>query len=224
MSQFATLDNHRIISGNICIPYYGLWCGDVVLASPASLPKTTILSIANLNMQCAIFRSASFSGSRSARIIGGFGGWRNEVKSQASSNNNGIRISTILGDVAATVGEQVKIKTDSVIGTTYVRDKGPASRVLRQILDEAWWIDTNGVIQTTDRTDSSLITSQFTVDSWTGSKGSFIVATEDIKSWLPGRTFVSPTVTIKQQISQTIIDVDNNGKLRLNVLSVGPHG
>lgn len=220
--QFATLSGQRIVTGSVCIPYYGLWSADIVLATTNEIKENTDLIIANLSMKCHVFRMASFAGARSARLVGGLsGGWRQKISSQAYYNANGVKLSMVLGDVASKAKEQIKIQTDKTVGQYFVRESAIASEFLYQLLGDTWYIDEKGVLQAQDRTNSKLISTPFTVINWSGAKGKFEIATEDIASWMPGRTFSSPTVTSVQTISMTTITIENNGKLRLNILSTG---
>lgn len=218
---YASLNGERIISGSVCIPYYGLWSADVVLANSTVLPSNSKLIISNLELSCHIFRQANFSGSRSARLVGGYGGWRKKVPSQTYYNSNGVKKSIVLRDTASIVGENVNIGQDEIIGNFWIRESCVAQELLRLMAKEVWWVDEKGTTQIKDRTKTDIITSQFDVNSWSGAKGTFDIATEDVASWLPARTFSSPTVTTVQKISQTIIKLDNNGKLRLDVMSTG---
>lgn len=219
--QFAALNGERIISGDVCIPYFGIWVADVVLAESSSITSSVQLTLANLNLKGHIYRAASFSGSRSARIVGGYGGWRKQLNYQTYNNPSGVKQSMILRDAAAAVGEQINTGTDKTLGTFWVRERCTASEVLRLLLGETWYVDETGVTQARDRSNTALIKSEYSIGSWSGAKGRFDVATEDLASWLPARTFQNPTVTSLQKISMTNIHLDNEGKLRLDVLSTG---
>ena len=219
--QFATVNDNRIISGNICIPFYGIWTALVILATSATINPSITLKIANLTMKGTAYRMASFSGSRSVLIVGGKAGWRDQISEQSYYNTNGLKKSLLLRDAASAVGESINLGFDDVIGTHYIRESAVAERTLRDIAGDVWWMDNNGVTQVKDRTNFAKITSEFTVANWSGAKGKFEIATEDVASFMPARTFTSPTVTSLQTISLTSIVVDNSGKLRLEVLSVG---
>lgn len=219
--QFATINGERIISGDVCIPYFGLWVADIVLASSTEIPVACKITLANLNLIGHVYRMAAFSGSRSARIVGGYGGWRQRLLSQSYNNPNGVKKSMILRDAASSVGEQINIGTDATLGNFWIREACVASEVLRLIVGETWYVDEKGVTQTQDRTNKTKITSDYTVGSWSGAKGRFDIATEDLASWLPARTFSNQTVVSEQKISMTNIHLDNEGKLRLDVLATG---
>ena len=215
--QFATANGTRIITASLSIPLYGIPVCDLLI--PTLDPLTTPVSVTfgNFTQVMGVYRQGYFGGSQYARLVGGYAGWRTTIASQAYNNAGGLMLSLILGDAASAAGEQIKIATDSSVGTFYVRENAPAQRLLRQLGGPLWWIDPTGVTQVGPRT-SVAITSPFTVVSYDAAPGQYEIATEDYASWLPSNTFTGPTLTGVQTISLTRLDVDNNGKLRLHVL------
>lgn len=224
MSLYASLNDQQIVSGSITIPYYGAWAGDVTISqSSASIPSTgggCTLVFGNLTLVGTAFRTATFAGSKSIRLVGGYAGWRTSVMSKAYANNAGVRLSMVLKDVASEIGESLSLAADTTIGPFYIREAAPAQRVLRQLAGPIWWIDPTGVTQVGPRSTLN-ITTPFQVINWSGAYGSFDVATEDNVSWLPGNTFSSSTVPETQTISMTTLEVTNEGKLRMKILSTG---
>lgn len=219
--QFAQLNGQRITAGNLLIPYYGIWAADVELAAAVVVQPSVTLIIGNLELKGHVFRAADFTGSKSLRIVGGAGGWRKQTTAQPYYSTNGVKKSMVLRDVASSVGESVNVVTDEVIGNFWIRERCIASELLRLLCGDVWWMDEKGVTQVHDRTNTSLIKTNFDVATWSGAAGKFNIATEDLASWLPARTFSSPTVTPVQKISSTSIVINNDGKLRLDVLSTG---
>lgn len=220
--SYASLNGRRIVSGRITIPYYGIWVADILLALSDGITSPATVTIGDLSLVGSIYRAASFTGTRSVRLIGGAGGWRKTLPAQFYQSTGGVRLSMVLGDAAAAVGETVKIATDTSLGTAWTREGGyPAERLLRFLAGPTWWMDNAGVTQVGPRTGGA-IGSSFQVINWSGGKGSFEIATETLGDWMPGRTFTSVNVKTAQTVGMTTIDVDNDGKLRLTVLSAGP--
>lgn len=213
-----TLNGERVVSGTITIPFYGTWVADVVLATPADIPDAVTLVAGDLTLKGTVVRQATFAASRSARIVGGAAGWRKTLHARGYSHLAGVKLSSVLGDAARESGETIVVQTDRLVGTHYARDEGKAERVLEIELDGKWWIDPSGITRT-DARDASLITSPFTVVAWSGGKGQFEIASEAIATWQPGRLFQSATVQSPQTVSSLTIEADNDGKVRLHVLS-----
>lgn len=216
--SYITLNGERVTQGSVTIPYYGTWAADLSLEGDVSITGAVTLVVGNLTLQGFVFRGALFAGSRSVRLVGGAGGWRRTVQSQAYYDPNGVRMSLLLGDAASLVGERVRVPTDRVLTNWWVRETAQASRLVRQLLGETWWVDGAGVLQASDRTDFAPITTDFTALTRKGGEGAFEIATEDVASWMPGRSFSGPTVTTPQTVSSTSIVAGNDGVVRLNVL------
>lgn len=219
-TPFAALNGKRIQVAHVTIPWYGTWCADVTLAVPDVIPLVSTLTLGDLTLTGSVFRMASFSGTRATRIVGGAGGWRRVIPSQGYSNPKGIPLSLLLSDAAALVGETVRVQSDYIVGTNYARETAPASRLLRQLAGQQWWIDNAGVTQIGNRTIAPIGT-PFQVTDWSGGRGWFQIATENLSDWVPGRTFANYAVTKAQQIGLTMIAMDNDGKLRVQVLTDG---
>jgi hypothetical protein len=226
MAYFAALNGGRVISAHVEIPYYGAWTADVVLAADTVLATEDVLTIGDLSLQGFVQRVFDFGGSRSTRMVGGFGGWQKVLPAKAYSLPSGVPLSMILGDAATECGEQwgganptdLAAFASASVGQAFVREKAPAQRVLRLLTPGLWWIDGTGATRLAPRA-TGIITSQFTAVRYSGGKGQFEIATETLGDWQPGRTFKSPTITSVQTISMTSVIVDNSGKLRLSVLT-----
>jgi len=225
-TSFLSLNGVRVVSGHVSIPYYGTWTADVMMPeAPGYIlnPGTSVtLTLGNLSLQGAVYRSGPFSGQMKLRIVGGYGGWQKTVPSQQYVLSGGVLLSTVLGDLAAAVGEKVNVQNDQALGSIFVRESAPASRILRQIAGPLWYVDTKGVTQITNARPSKAVSSAFLVNRWDGDRGEFEVSTEDYASWMPGNTFSNEVVTTTQTISLATIDTDNKGTLRFTILTVGP--
>lgn len=216
----VTLDGKRGATAKVVVPFYGIPFASVELAQADSVATKTKLVLADLTLTCAVHRSAPYGGSRTALVVGGYGGWRQKVSAQSYQNDDGVTLSMVLGDVAGAVGEQIAIAQDRVLGSHYTRDAAQASKLLRLLAGEAWWVDAAGVTQIGTRT-SSAITTTFQVVKFDGARGIAEIATESVKDWMPGRTFAGVGVPGTQTIAMTSIDVTNDGKLRVRVLTTG---
>jgi hypothetical protein len=223
VTAFATLNGARIISGSLTVPYYGTWTADVVLAQAdaiATTPMGCTIVLGNLTLVGTAFRTASFSGARSARIVGGAAGWLETVTAQQYHSSGGVQASMVLGDAASAVGERVSLASNSSLGSDFVRAADRASNVLEQVSGGEWWVDSSGTTRVAPR-ENVVIGSAFVVEDWSGGKGRFTIATEDYASWLPGATFSSPTVSAVQTISSVTYRFENDGRFRLEVLAEG---
>lgn len=218
-APYANANGIQITSARITRPRYMAWHGDVALAQGVTLTGDVLLTIGNLVLQGFAFRTAAFAGARGVRVAGGHGGWLKTVAPQSYEAPGAVTAGLVLGDVAISVGERLELSDPSlVLGDFWIRERCKASRVLRQILGDTWWIDDDGVTRDSERNDD-VIDSPFQVIEYTPGMGRFIIATEDLKSWAPGRTFSTPVVPVQQTVSSVTIILDNKGSARLEVLA-----
>jgi len=215
---YSSANGARVTLTSLAIPFYGAWVADVTVASPTPLAGDVTLKIGNLSLIGAVVRQQVFAQLLTARLVGGHGGWGKQVAARAYANPLGVPLSMILRDVAGEVGEKVKLAADRSAGLFFVREAGPASRVLRQLAGALWWVDAAGVTQIGAR-PSKAITSAATVAAYDGGKGWLSVATEDLSSWAPGATFKSPTVPDGITIGHVRLATANDGKQRIEVLT-----
>ncbi len=224
MSSFLALNGARVVSGHVSVPYYGTWTADVMLPIGTSLSVGTAvtLTLGNLTLAGSVYRSGAFAGQVRIRAMGGGGGWQKTVSAQQYALGGGVQLSTVLKDLAATVGEKVNVVQDFTLGSTFTREATWAGRILRQIAGPLWYVDTTGVTQVRASRPTSTIATAFEIVRYDGDRGEFEVATEDYASWQPGATFSNEIVPIPQTVSLATIDTDNDGILRFTVLTTAP--
>lgn len=225
----ADLSGIPIQEAHITLPYFGIWHADIRLVSAASqsiieqLSGPQTLNYDTMSLPCDVVRAITFVGGRGVRVVGSVntagvvGRWATVVPGKQYHSAGGLSLSTVLMDVAAGIGEQVRLASDSVIGTDYIRTNGPASRVLNDLIGVAWWMDpATGIINTAARA-STAITSNFTAHDVQGSSGIYHLSAETVADWVPGRTFANTFVS--GTISRVVHHVTPT-ELRLEVMSV----
>ena len=223
MTLFASYAGSRVTAGRITTSASGAWVGDLMLADDSDVPTRGTLTIADLTLVGAVTRGGPFAGSRALRLVGGAGGWRNELPALPYAKPQGVRLATVLGDAAAAVGERVVLSAayaTRVLGVAWVRARMPASQVLALTVGRAWWVDPAGVTQVGDRPTSAVIASGFTVTNYQHNLGLVTIATETLAPWQPGATFRDVLLgTAPLTASSVTIALDPRGKLRLEVLT-----
>lgn len=218
MTLYASFAGRRIVSGIVSIPYYGTWAADVVLAEGDATATSGALVIGGLTLaRAGLGRTGALGGSRGVALNGATG-WRQTVPAEGYSLSGGVRVATILEDVAGLVGETVTgYDTSATVGTHYARREGVAARVLRDVGGALWWVRPDGVTSLAARASTPIV-SQFMVESRDGANGRVRVSTENPEDWMPGRTFASATIPEVQTIAHTQIYLEAGGELRVEVL------
>ena len=191
MTLFASLDGTPITRARVSVPFTGLWHADVWLDRVADVSGQQTLTIGPWTGTCAVVRAVDFTGQRMVRLVGGAGGWSQVPASPQFWAD--AQLSTIIGDIAASVGERVNVQADRSVSPFYVLDgQTPASTALQDLAGAGWWVDLAGVTQVGTR-PTPVIASPFTIRDIDGPSGTYHVETEAIGDWVPGATFSGPT-------------------------------
>jgi hypothetical protein len=220
---FASFGDLRAESLRLTLPAFGRWTADVHFAVDSALPDTPLpLTVGNLALLGSVVRGGPFAGSRSARIVGGFGGWGESLPARWYALTSGVRLSAVLKDAAMAVGESAVVPAaqDRNVGPFFARLAGPASRVLAVLVGRAgWYIDALGLTRLGDR-ESIQVTSAFSIPDigYRPNVGHITIATEDLLSWQPGAVFSSDLLETPLQVSSATINLEPKGRLRLEVL------
>ncbi len=205
--SFATLAGVRVTKARIVLPYWGIWTADVWVDDPSALSGSVVLAVGGLSLTGTVYRGGSYQGAGAYRMVGGADGWRVDIPTRAYQN--GVRLSSVLGDAARACGETVEVETDRTVGTFYVRPMGPASRSLTAFAPRAWYVDTDGVTQVATR-DGSAVGSTYDVTGWAPDKGRAVLATETPADMMPGRVVtVAPGVLLT--VGSSVLQLAESG-------------
>lgn len=224
MALFAEYAGSRVVAARITLPASGRVVADVSFADETAVAATGVLRVADLSLLCTVLRGAAFAGARSARLVGGYGGWNREVSALPYAKAQGVRLATVIGDAAAAVGERVNLRgayASQLVGQRWVRSAGPASLVLSQTVQRAWWVDGDGVTQVGER-PTALVSQGFDIINWQPGLGLATIATETLAVWQPGIAFRSPILPAPLTVTSVSIVMAPSGVLRLEVLTREP--
>lgn len=209
MSLYAAYGTFPVLTARVVVPRIGPWYAELVLAVEAELnpvpagPQPLTLSLADIAWTATAWRSAPYQGRTIARIIGGFAGWQRQLPTKHYQAPAGVLLSTVLADAARECGEQVTVATDRALGAHFVRDVGPAARMLNRLADGGWHVGLGLDSQKQAATivgpwlsDASKapITTPFQLLGFDGGAGVATIATETLSAFTPDRTFSSPLV------------------------------
>jgi hypothetical protein len=197
--MFAQANERRVYELTLTIPSRGLWTADAKLDTGDAFTATSVtLTLAGLSMVGAVYRTGSYSGVTWLRLVGGAGGWHQTIEKDFYQNPFGLQLAPIATDAARLVGETVQVSTNPNIGTFYVRQRGPAVRVLNH-LATSWYPLPSGVTFIGART-TPRITSRFDVlpEGTNLGQGSVTIATDFPEQWTPGCLFSSNTLSERQ--------------------------
>jgi hypothetical protein len=134
------------------IPAYGLPFADVELTEPATLVGLQSLSIGGVTQACTVIAGGPFEGKARYRLVGGFGGWGTMLhgpddQGLAYDDDDGVKMSRVLQDIAAECGETLGKLPTTRLGPHFARPVMPAYQVLNELAPRGWYIDDAGVTQ-----------------------------------------------------------------------------
>lgn len=224
MGFFASVAGFQIVSGTLIIPLTGMWTADLRISTQNPVSGNVTVIIGNLTLQGFVYRSEFYGGQTRARLVAGYGGWRQIISAQGYGSSSGVKLSTIMNDAALACGETVNVPNDMSVGNAYIRMATYASDNLWIMIQKgiipSWYIDPKGVTQLASWPTNNVSTT-FTVTDQKPDEGLVEIATEDYASWMPGCTFsnylLAPGVTYTS--AGVHYTWDNDGKFRFEVLT-----
>ena len=161
MTAYANVNGESVIEGSLHVPNVGVWWADVVFEGEPSFEdsQSVTLNLGDLALTGSVDPShnGTFGQQRRMRILAGAGGWGNLITAQHYHNDAGVLSRAVADDAARLVGESLGAFAPAAdkIGIDYVRQAGPASRVLEEMIGGvAWWVGYDGVTVVGERTTS----------------------------------------------------------------------
>ncbi len=145
----ARVNEHTLVSATVHVPAIGPWWAEVVFEEAPEVSGQVSLWIGGTELVGTI--EATHDGvtglQRRSRIVAGAGGWGELLAARAYHNDAQIRARTVAEDAAREAGEVLGDFAPAAerIGVDYVRQAGPASRVLEDVIGGApWWVAYDG--------------------------------------------------------------------------------
>lgn len=183
----ATLNGIRATSARASIPAWGCWYADVALDGDHTITGAATLQIADLTLVGTVLSGGPQLGRSTYRIVAGKGGWGRALPRKAYANDAGVKKATVLVDAAREAGETLgTVSQSDRVGPAYVRQAAPASRVLQELVPQAWYVDEAGVTQLGARAAGALVGTVTRTQPLDKARGKIVLAAEQIATILPG--------------------------------------
>lgn len=172
MSAFAHVGGHTLVAITVHVPGVGPWWADLELEGAPDLSGSVRIGIGELELVGTVDaqHDGTFGLQRRCRVVGGGGGWGKLLAPRHYHNDAQVRARTVAEDAAREAGETLAGLTATIgtpgppawapaaerIGVDYVRQAGPASRVLEDVIgDVPWWVAYDGSTCVASRAESS---------------------------------------------------------------------
>lgn len=153
--SLGTVNGLAVSQARVQVPAYGVPWADVDLVEDATLSGAVSLQFADVSIACTVVSGGPANGRAGYRLAVGGGGWGKEVAAQGYADDLGIKISSVVGDAAALVGERVEGFPTTRLGPHFARATLPASWVLHDVAPKNWRVDFDGVTRFGLRADST---------------------------------------------------------------------
>lgn len=153
----ASVDGHEAARLELHVPTVGPWWADVDLVDDAELSGEVRLEAGDLELVGTVAKGGAFGSQRRVRVVAGGAGWGTLLAPKAYHSDSGINPRLVAEDAARGAGETLgDFGAGEGLGRDYVRQAGPASRVLEDVAGGVpWWVDYDGVTHVASREDTT---------------------------------------------------------------------
>jgi hypothetical protein len=139
----------------------GVWSAIVNLDQAADVIGSAVINIGGAEYHGAFVSelSGTHNDRTDAVIVGGTGGWRQNVAAQHYHSDSFVKARTVVQDLINASGESAgSVDIDVDLGIDYVREFGTAGRAMRAACgDVPWWVDTAGLTHVGERTSAEVV-------------------------------------------------------------------
>lgn len=193
----GTLNSIPLVGAALVEPAWGIWQADVVAASGELQSGAATLELGGRKLQGTIIGGGVAREEGRYRLVAGAGGWRKPLPSRAYKNGGGVRLETVLSDLAREAGEKLgTVDQAKRIGKAFVRQAGVGTLALNELVTEGWYVDDAGVTQIGTRPASSFA-EPFVLMGERTNRGLVTLAAEAISGLRPGVTIKLDSGTIR---------------------------
>lgn len=163
---FAAVNGHRLTRLRLVQANTGPWHAEVDFEQAPELEGPVTLQVGTRELKGTLTSTGTFGLQRKGRIVAGAGGWGAPVEAKDYHNDAGVKARSVADDAARAVGEQIGsfVPAEERVGADYVRQAGPASQTLEDVLGGvAWWVDDAGVTHAGPRPAAALASDAYEV-------------------------------------------------------------
>lgn len=187
MGLTYSVNGHLATSLRVTLPEWGTWYAEASLDGEHTLTGRCTIAMADLTLQGVVLSGGPDKGRSFYRIAGGRGVWAKELAAKSYQDDGGVRLATVLADVAAETAEVFDAATVGTrrLGSSFVRPRGPASRVLELVAPGAWHVGEDGITRLGKRAAGKL-PSDATLGVFDRARNTVEVSSDAIKTILPG--------------------------------------
>lgn len=215
------LNGHAIQSLSLHVGELGAWSAECRLTeAPDTMPTAATLRIGDAVLVGTIVESQVFGLALGARVVGGAGGWRRELKRRSYHNDAGIKTRQLADDAAFEAGEALGsfVPGAETVGADYARRVATGASVLEYAAQGApWYVDYAGVTHVGVRPASTVPATAYTLLAYDPVERNALLAVDDFAELVPGRVLVDERLPGAQTIRDIELVSQNGSPLRATV-------
>lgn len=175
-----------LLRATVIIPRHGIWTADVQVQSSDTISGEVTIELGGLVMRGTIEHGAPYRSRGWYRVLGGKATWRDTLPGRSYRNEPGVKVSTIVSDVARESSEPVQGDLPKTrVGPGYVRTRGAPARALDAASPSGWYVDELGITRLGSRPAVPFAQPYVLIDSRPDAKR-ILVAAESIVGLVPG--------------------------------------
>lgn len=200
------------------VPHAGAWWADLDMMDAPALSGRVTLTIGQTTLSGTVDARADGTQTlqRRTRIVGGAGGWGVALAPKDYANDLGVQALRVAQDAAREAGETLGgfVVPTPTVGAQYVRQSGPAARVLEDVTPGAlWWVDYDGVTQVGARATSTPQSDRYQVLDFDPRTHVVTFAFEELADIPVGATLTA-SLDAPQTVRDLEVQVTEEGTLR----------
>lgn len=161
MTAWATCASQPVRRVLLHVPTQGPWWADVDFEGAPDVAGMVTLALGELELVGTVDarETGTHALERRLRIVAGAGGWGTLLAARAYHNDAGVLARSVLEDAAREAGETLDASaapSAARLAVDYVREAGPASRVLEEAIGSAsWWVAYDGTTHVGARSEAA---------------------------------------------------------------------
>ena len=220
--RFIEVDGNAVRALRLQVSAVGPWVAEVELAEAAALSGKVRLVVGDTELHGTVIeeQTGSFATQTSARIVGGAGGWSQQLRAKGYHNDAGIKARLIAEDAAREVGETLQSFAPLAdrVGIDYAREAVTASTVLEYAAGGAgWWVDYNGLTYVGTRPTSELPSSTYQLMSLNARERIAELSLEDISALQVGSIITDDRLDSPQIVHDFEVSTTDGSPLHASV-------
>lgn len=211
----STLNGAAVVRAEVSIPRLGAWSADLVLAATEVPSGAVVLAVGDLELHGTVsLAGLDAPGKVHVSVVGGAGWDRDPAAPISHQSDGGVRLSTVLADLAKSAGQAIEQPTDRTIGERFAAPAGTRHRDVLAVLQRAgyvppWRVDPDGVTRFGARVGTP-VTARATELHRDAGLGVVTLGVDSPASFLPGNTLEDGSTIERLNVRET------SGKLEVD--------